>query len=72
MKDKLQVNTEFFESIVACQALTNAYYTSLVLDHLKPENFKQAGNKLVVSIVKDFYEKRRSVPTVTEIKTYLK
>ena len=72
MKDKLQVNTEFFESIVACQALTNAYYTSLVLDHLKPENFKQAGNKLVVSIVKDFYEKRRTVPTVTEIKTYLK
>lgn len=71
MKEKLQVNTEFFESIVACQALTNAYYTSLVLDYLIPENFKQPGNKLVVSIVRDFFLKRRSVPTITEIKTYL-
>lgn len=72
MKNNLQINTEFFESIVACQALTNAYYASLVLDYLIPENFKQAGNKLVVSIVRDFYLKRKTTPTVTEIKSYLK
>lgn len=71
MKEKLQVNTEFFENVVACQALTNSYYTSLVLDHLLPENFKQPGNKLVASIVRDFYLKRRAIPTITEIKTYL-
>jgi len=71
VKEKLQVNTEFFESIIACQSLTNAYYTSLVLDHLLPENFKQAGNKVIVSIVRDFFLKRRTVPTITEIKTYL-
>jgi len=72
VKNKLQINTEFFESIVACQALTNAYYTSLVLDYLTPENFKQPGNKLVVSIVQDFYQKRKTTPTITEIKSYLK
>lgn len=72
MKNKLQINSDFFESIVACQALTNAYYTSLVLDYLIPENFKQPGNKLVVSIVQDFYQKRKTTPTVTEIKSYLK
>lgn len=72
MKNKLQINTEFFESIVACQALTNAYYTSLVLDYLTPENFKQPGNKLVISIVQDFYQKRKTTPTITEIKSYLK
>jgi len=70
-KEKLQVNTEFFENIVACQCLTNSYYTSLVLDHLLPENFKNPGNKLVVSIIKDFFTKRRVLPTITEIKTYL-
>jgi len=70
-KNSLQVNSDFFENIVACQCLTNAYYTSLVLDHLSPENFKNPGNKLVVGIIKDFYVKRKALPTITEIKTYL-
>lgn len=70
-KEKLQVNTDFFENIVACQSLTNSYYTSLVLEYLSPENFKTPGNKLVISIIKDFFTKRRVLPTITEIKTYL-
>lgn len=70
-KDKLRINTEFFENIIACQCLTNSYYTSLVYDHLNPENFKHPGNKLVVGIIKDFFGKRRVLPTITEIKTYL-
>ena len=72
MKNKLQVNSEYFENVIACQALTNSYYTSLVLEHLEPENFKQPGNRLIISIIKDFYLKRRALPTITEIKTYLK
>jgi len=70
-KNSLQVNSDFFENIVACQCLTNAYYTSLVLDYLAPENFKNPGNRLVVGIIKDFYTKRKVLPTITEIKTYL-
>jgi replicative DNA helicase len=72
VKNKLQINTEYFESVIACQALTNAYYTSLIFDYLTPANFKQPGNKLVVSIIQDFYQKRKTIPTVTEIKSYLK
>ena len=71
-KDKLQINTDYFENIVACQALTNSYYASLVLEHLNPENFKIPGNKLIIGIIKDFFSKRRALPTITEIKTYLK
>lgn len=71
-KEKLQINTDFFENVVACQALTNSYYTSLVIDHLNPENFKVPGNKLIVGIIKDFFTKRQALPTITEIKTYLK
>lgn len=70
-KDKLRINTDFFENIVACQCLTNSYYASLVYDHINPENFKNAGNKLVINIIKDFFGKRRALPTLTEIKTYL-
>ena len=72
MKNKLQVNADYFENVIACQALTNGYYTSLVQEHLTPENFKNAGNKLIISIIKDFYSKRKVLPTVTEIKTYIK
>ena len=71
-KEKLQINTDYFENIVACQALTNSYYTSLVLNYLEPENFKVPGNKLIVGIIKDLYSKRRVLPTITEIKTYLR
>lgn len=70
-KDKLRINTDYFESVIAYQSLVNSYYTSLVFDHLAPENFKNAGNKLVVSIVKEFYSKRRALPTSTEIRSYL-
>ena len=72
MKNKLQVNADYFENVIACQSLTNGYYTSLVQEHLTPENFKNAGNKLIISIIKDFYAKRKALPTVTEIKTYIK
>ena len=70
-KNSLQVNSDFFENIVACQCLTNSYYTSLVYDHLTPDNFKNPGNRLVIGIIKDFYTKRKVLPTITEIKTYL-
>jgi replicative DNA helicase len=72
VKNELQINTEYFENVVACQSLTNSYYTSLVFEHLVPENFKSPGNKLIVGIVKDFYSKRKNIPTITEIKTYIK
>jgi replicative DNA helicase len=72
VKNKLQVNADYFENVIACQALTNGYYTSLVQEHLAPENFKNTGNKLIISIIKDFYAKRKALPTVTEIKTYIK
>ena len=72
VKNKLQVNTEYFENVIACQALTNGYYTSLVSEYLTPDNFKSPGNKLVVGIIRDFYLKRKTLPTITEIKTYLK
>lgn len=71
-KEKLQVNTDYFENIVACQVLTNSYYTSLVIEHLNPDNFKIPGNKLIIGIIKDFFLKRHALPTITEIKTYLK
>jgi len=71
VKSKLPVNTDFFENVIAYNALTNSYYTSLIFDHLLPENFKSPGNKLVINIIKDFYSKRKCLPTVTEIRTYI-
>jgi replicative DNA helicase len=71
-KESLKINNEYFENVICSNALTNNYYTSLVLDHLIPENFKSEGNRLVISIIKDFFTKRNTLPTITEIKTYLK
>ena len=71
-KESLQINAEYFENVITCQVLTNSFYASLVYDHLSIEHFKAVGNRLIVGIIKDFYGKRKCLPTVTEIRSYLK
>lgn len=71
-KKELQVSAEYFENVIASQALTNGYYTSLIQDYLSPEYFKAKGNQLVISIISDFFAKRKVLPTITEIRSYLK
>jgi replicative DNA helicase len=68
---KLSLNTEYFESIIGHQALTNEYYLSIIVDHVKPSYFHNPGVRLILDIVKDFFVKRSAIPKASEIRAYL-
>lgn len=71
MNKTKDINVDLFESVIAYNVLTSEYYTSIVIDELKPEHLKNPGTKLITSIVFDFYRKRSILPNITEIKLYL-
>lgn len=67
----LSLNTDYFESIIGHQALTNEYYLSIIIDHIDLAHYKNPGVRLVLKIVKDFFLKRSALPKASEIKAYL-
>lgn len=71
-KDREITDQPLFEKIIGLNVLTSEYYTSVVLEALKPEYIDNPGVRLVTNIVFDFYKRRGSLPNTSEIKLYLK
>jgi replicative DNA helicase len=67
----LKLNLDEYESIIVYKALTDEKYLSSILEHLKPSYFKDKNIKAIFNIIKEFYVKRGSVPTATELKSYI-
>lgn len=67
----LALNTDFFELVIGQQALTNEYYTSIIVDHINPAHYNNPGVRLILGMVKDFFLKRSALPKATEIRQYL-
>lgn len=65
------IDQEYFETLIACNLLSNKEYVGTTIEHFLPEHFQDKSVRLVVDIVKDFYEKRKDIPTLTELKLYL-
>jgi len=68
---ELKLNLDEFENILVYKSLTDERYLTNIIDHVKPEFFKDKNIKSIFGIVKAFYIKNNSVPTVTELKTYI-
>jgi len=60
-----------YETIVAYNAMTDATYLTAIADYVKPEYFENQNIAKYFEIVRDFYDKRQKLPTITEIKPYL-
>ena len=54
-KDREITDQPLFEKIIGLNVLTSEYYTSVVLEELKPEYIDNPGVRLVTNIVFDFY-----------------
>lgn len=65
------IDDKFYETVIAYNALTNESYLASIVDHLDSKYFDNKDIKNVVEIIKEFYEKRSTPPTLTEIKGYL-
>lgn len=60
-----------YERIIAYKAITDAEYLNTISDYVKPEYFEDSNISLYFEIVKEFYDKRGTLPNFTELKTYL-
>lgn len=60
-----------YEKIICYKSMTDSTYLNSIADYVKPEYFEQPNIAKYFEIVKDFYDKRQKLPTITEIKPYL-
>lgn len=70
-KTSKAIDSEFFEIVIGYNLLFNELYAPSVIEYMKPSYLKNDGVKLIYNIVKHFYERRSTLPTITEIKLYL-
>jgi replicative DNA helicase len=66
-----KLDLDFFENIIMYKSLTDETYLASIVDYLNPLFFKNADIKNIVTIIKEFYNRRGVKPTPTEIKSYL-
>ena len=68
---ELKLNLDEFENTLVYKSLTDERYLANIVDHIKPEFFKDKNIRTIFSTVKAFYLKTNNVPTITELKTYI-
>jgi replicative DNA helicase len=71
MEDIGRLNLDYYEQVIVYKSLTNESYLTQIIDHIKPDYFNDKNIKTVFSLITNFYIKRQSIPTITELKSYL-
>jgi len=65
------IDHDYFEKVMVCKALTDETYLASIVDYVKPIFFKDKDIKPIFEIIKDFFNRRNTCPTNTEIKSLL-
>lgn len=66
-----KIDLNFFETVIAYKSLTDESYLSSIIDYIKPVYFKDKDIRTVFLLIRDFFEKRGTTPTLTELKSHL-
>ena len=67
----MHIDLNEYEKIICYKSITDATFLTAIADYVKPEYFENQNIAKYFEIVKDFYDKRKKLPNLTEIKTYL-
>lgn len=67
----MKIDLDSYERVIAYKALTDSTYLNSIADYVKPDYFENQNIAKYFEIVTKFYDKRKVLPTVTEVKTYL-
>jgi len=67
----LKLDLDYFEKIITYKSLTDEVYFASIVGFIQPKFFKDKEIKLIIPIIKTFFEERGTLPTATEIKSYL-
>ena len=65
------LDLDFYESVIVYHVLTDETYMSSIIDVISPEYFDNKHIKSIIGIITEFYKNRDSIPTLTEVKSYL-
>lgn len=65
------IDLDYFEKILVRKAMTDGTYLASVADYVEPKYFNDKNISRYFEIVKKFYEEHDTLPTITEVKTYL-
>lgn len=71
MEEIGRLDLDYYEKVIIYKSLTNESYLTQIIDHVNPEYFNDKNIKRIFTLVKNFYIKRQSIPTITELKSYL-
>ena len=71
MEEVGRLNLDYYEQVIIYKSLTNESYLTQIIDHIKPDYFNDKNIKTVFGLITNFYIKRQSIPTITELKSYL-
>ena len=66
-----QIDHDFYEKVVAYHMLTDESYLSTIVEHIKPEYFKNTNLKFIANLISEFHLSRNDIPSITELKAYL-
>ena len=66
-----KLDLDYFEKIVCYRSLFDSVYLTTIIDYIAPTHFKDKNISTIFTIVKDFYNSRNKIPTITEVKSYL-
>jgi replicative DNA helicase len=66
-----RLDSDFFEKVIMYNALMDEPYLASIIDHIQPRFFENKNIQSIIGLIQKFFEKRGSVPSLTEIKTYL-
>lgn len=66
-----KLDHEFYETVIMYNMLTDEPYLASIIDHLDQKFFEDKNISEIVGIVREYYLKRSSAPSLTEIKSYL-
>jgi replicative DNA helicase len=66
-----EIDFDYFEKVLVKNAITNGAYLASIADYVQPKYFTDKNIAKYFDIVADFYDKRQSLPTFSEVKTYL-
>ena len=71
IKTQNKLDLDYYESVIAFNALTDETYLASVIDVAEPEYFKNNNIKIIFNQICDYYKTRNTIPNTTELKAKL-
>lgn len=66
-----KIDLDYFEKVFAYKMMTDAEYFASIVDITNPDYFKDKDKRAIFILLKDYFNKRDTIPNLTELKTYL-